>query len=784
MATFDATIRPYTPQARATHFEQNAIPGWIPATIESIEDENNLGRIRVTSELIEPNTTLANWDDGSILVLEDFTSNNSKGGSHRFLQGGSQVALLPMMGNPNCLLMLGCIHSIVDQPSPELNRAKGTYGSVTPGQVAKVNNDTDGSSIDSRPSGAVQHVSGGGDITAQTRNGARSSLLADGTVAYQNNMASSTIAPDGSVSVTNLAKGFSILNPDGTWEMKSSNNALLRLAEGAAELKGPLSSISQSVKDLGEQLPKAMNLVQEALTKASQLIEDFKAHGSVEFLTSKLTPLLNEVGEFKPIVEKALSSLNQLKKVEFDDLAEYLRPQAEAVLNSKVPDLFSTVRKTVESVTSDALLDELSTVLPDSFQDALKLVDSTVLQGLAHNPTAQVQYLTDSLTDGGLDSINSMLGLDLHEVLGSLQNSFNIPLPAWMSTDIPPTPQQEEEWRLQIATQAVKVKDLLPNQLQELFSYEDVIELIEMAVAGGDPLHAFLGKAGTKTIEGFAPKISELVDLSSKVPLINDFVAGITSGQDIPSLVSDLAGNFPGLPELESLDLNSALSSILPIALGSLTEDLKGALTDAIASGNSLLNTLGEGKSGGVLRLTKNFVEAKASESGLGAKLMVTAPKASLVGIGGLTELFADRTSAGVKTPWGSFGLGSGGGSFLSQANMAFRVFQSVGKSAGFLLNPKSGASLASFEDSDFDKDDSSKWARKSAEITVDDGVVIIRSHRSSSKDHGIIVSPDGVFIEGYRVSEYFYGFSDRLNMLESRIASLSAASATTVQIQ
>lgn len=779
MATFDSVLQPTSPQARAPHLQNNLVIGWIPATIRVIEDENKLGRIEIESELIAPNTILPSWDDGKVLVLEDFTSTNSQGGSHRFLQNGAQVALLPMMGDPTRLLMLGCIHSIVDQPSPELDRSKGLHGSVTPGQVFKVNNDTDASSIDARPTGAVQHVSGQGDITAQTKNGAKQTLHADGTIEQQNPMASSVIAPDGTIQATNFAKGYSLLKPDGTWELKSSSKATLNLHEGVAELKAPLNPISKAIKELSEQLPKAMSIVRETLSKAQQLVQDFQAHGDLDFLMKNLAPLLEQAGQFKPIMEKAIGSLDQLTKTHFDDIAEQLLPQAEQFLNSNLSNVFSIVQKTVEKEPdADGILTSLISQLPTDLQGSLAQIQKNVLDGLSHNKEAQIQYLTQALIpDGGLSSVQGIVGLDLHKVLPDIQGCFDIKQPDWLSGDylgLPPTPQQQSSWQATLAKTEKQLGGLLPDSLKHLFDDSDLSEIIQLAATGGNPMHVFMGKAGTKLIGNLVPQLSDVAEMGSSIPVIQNFVSGLGGGGDISSLVESLAGHFPGMPKLDSLDINSAINTALPIALTALSGGLGGGLVGALGGANPLFSIFGKSKAGGVLRLTKDSVEAKATESGLGAKLQITAPEAALVGIGGMTKLFADRTSAGIKSPWGSFGLGSSGGEFLSQAQMAFRVFQSAGKSAGFLLHPNQGASLASFEDSDFTQGDTRTWKRKSAEITVDEGVVIIRSHRSTDEHQGITVTPQGTFIEGIQIRQYLYALSDRIAACEEIALNLS----------
>jgi hypothetical protein len=142
----------------------------------------------------------------------------------------------------------------------------------------------------------------------------------------------------------------------------------------------------------------------------------------------------------------------------------------------------------------------------------------------------------------------------------------------------------------------------------------------------------------------------------------------------------------------------------------------------------------------------KSKVEAYADASLIGAKLEISKPKAALKGIGGV-EVFAGKASAGIKTPFGTFDLGEAGGSLLARGTMAFKVLQDVGKVAGLVLDKDSGISLSSFA-----RPDSSA---PTASVRVDEGTVDIAAENSS-----IRVSPDGVFLEGYRVVDYLNEFT------------------------
>jgi hypothetical protein len=809
MATFDSALNPYDVTNRNTPLQQNVIPGWIPGEIVDVADEHGIGRVKVRSELLAPNTTLPNAENAYVVVMEDFVTNNALGGSHRFLQRGSQVALLPMLGDPTQLLLLGCIPSIVDRPSPEFDRDKGIYGQHTPGQVYRLHNDGEGSSIDVRPSGAIQHVSGGGDITLQTRDGARQKLHADGTLETQNNLASQVLHPDGTIQTKNAAQGSATLKTDGSWEFKSSSEAALNLVEGKAELSGPLHPISEAVKDLGQKLPVALSTLRDTLGNLTAAFEKFKLSGDFSVLTNEFQPLLKNFEGIKASVEGIVGSVKSLNKVNPDDLAGLLMPQVENFLGSGLSKVSPLVSEAITKFTNGTeIVEELQKLIPPELQQALKLPDLKglvpVLDGLKHNKPAQTQYVLDAIAPGGLSSIQGLVGLDLHDVIDDIHGTLSgVKFPDWYNSSgasdgdrvtsnvrsadrmTAPTFQELQSWETTLQGYQDKLKNSLPDKMKGLLSDSDLQGLVNQVLSGGNPMDSIstlLAKVSSGSLSNLIPQAEKVLGFGEGVPVLSDLIGSLTSGGDLSSLVPSLMSGFPGMPQLDTNDLlGSAVNMALPFAMTYLTGGMGPAMEGLIGSAGGILGLFGKNK-GGVIRLSNNKVEAKASQNGLSAGLEIVESKAALQGIGGMVEVFAGKMSAGVTTPWGGFGFGSAGGSFLSQAQMAMRVFQDVGKSAGVLLHPKSGASIASFEDSDFQSEDTDTWQRKSAEVTVDDGHVLIRSYRDSSgiAAHGIDVAPSGVYIEGIRVYDlwnYYQGMVSRLDGLESRFATLSAAS-------
>jgi uncharacterized protein involved in type VI secretion and phage assembly len=215
MPSLSRIFTPERPEGLATHLEEGFIIGWVPGEITSIDDPEKLGRIRVRCDLIQQDTDLPNANDGWVWVLEEFVANAVPGGTHRLLKVGTQVALLPMMGDPRQMILLGCIPSRIDRPWPEMDRSKEVYGSATPGQVFEIKNDAEASQLNAFPHGVLQHVSGKGDIMQQTAENARLQLLHDGTSRIENDKAFTTHTPDGTVVQRNAEGAQSILRAGG-----------------------------------------------------------------------------------------------------------------------------------------------------------------------------------------------------------------------------------------------------------------------------------------------------------------------------------------------------------------------------------------------------------------------------------------------------------------------------------------------------------------------------------------------------------------------------------------
>jgi hypothetical protein len=822
MVTLEKLARPDFVEGRFTDLNEGRVPGGLPAEITSLDDPEKIGRIQVCCPLIDANANLPNGDDGWVHVIELFTNNATPGGDHRLLHVGSQVILLPILGFPNQMVLLGCIPNRVDRPSPEVNRTEGLYGHQTQNGVYKIRNDKEQSEINAFPHGVAQHISGTGDITQQTKEGARQQLKSDGTVRNENPKSSTTLSPDGTVETRNAAAGTSVLNKDGNWEIKSKNQASLKLNDGDAVMEGPKSQLGSLVSDLKKQLAGPLGQG-EALVRQINGIKDSLGQMNLDKVLQDLPRAITSVQDIIQSFPTTLDTLKKISAFPVSELGDSLLPQAKQLLDSGLGEIIPILHETLAKPGSieekaEAVLSKLKLKVWDKLPSKTEL--SQILTGLDGQPDIQAQAITSLVVPGGFEATKNVFGLGLGSTLAKLDTHFN-PTPTSQPLNST-TPRSisslgdvqsvlaelrlnSDQTQLNLRTildlshaeqgaiahsttssgtelrgvqtylkQLInkEIPDLLPPQLKSLFGKEDITNLIELALTGGNPMSMLLGQSASKLMGDLAPTLLQGVGMGQAIAPVQQLLSSLQSGNldGVEHLIEKV---LPGADISKALSggVQGIINDILPHALGGLTGQLGGLFGGAKDKANFAFNALNSAAKGGTIRATKDKVEAIADSSLPTAKMVITRAKAALVAQTGLAEVFAGGSTAGLSTPFGSFGFGAGGGSLLSKGMMAMRIAQDVGKSAGLLLHPKSGVSLASFADSNFDPDKADQWSRKTAEITVDEGNVYIASHGSGHD--GIAVTPDGVYLEGWRVRSLV----DRLTDLESSFAQLSVQS-------
>ncbi len=259
-------INPELPESHFPNLQSGQVIGWVPATVTDLDDPKGLGRIRVKVDLIDPNTSISNLEDGWCWVGERYTCNEKAGGSHRLLQTGTQIAALPMLGDMRQLLLLDCLPNVYDRPNPDFNRAQGKHGETTPGGVTVANDDTNQSRVEAYPHGVVKSVSGEGDVQTATAGGARSQLTRNGDARIESPKAFLHALENGDLSVANGSGAGLALQANGNTTMKSAFGSGVTLGEKGAVYTGPLSEASESIK-------KARNLLLGNIGRGLKILE-------------------------------------------------------------------------------------------------------------------------------------------------------------------------------------------------------------------------------------------------------------------------------------------------------------------------------------------------------------------------------------------------------------------------------------------------------------------------------------------------------------------------------
>lgn len=794
MVSLEKFLRPDFPEGRSTELAEGKIMGWVPGEISSLDDPEKLGRVKVRCDLIQQDEDLPNHNDGWVWVLESFVVNAQAGGSHRLLKVGAQCALLPMLGDPRQMLLLGCIPSRVDRPSPELDRSKELHGAHTPGQVYDINNDADGSWINTRPNGVTEHISGGGDRSIQTRDQGKLDLKADGTVSTSNPKGSTTIAPTGTISTSNQAGGTSVLSDTGNWQLQSANQTALKLDGSNALMHGPMGKVGELSQQLKKTLPGVLGKGEDLLRQIQALVPQL---GKSELALTNLAPLTKQLHELLARhIPEASKIISEFQKIPGEEIAEHLVNQAQKYLDSGLNQVEEMARNVLKDAEGDIdkFLSGLESQLPEAFKGKLKPeAIAPILNGLSHDPGMQVQTVLQQFAQ--FDDFKNLVGLNLHEKLGDIDKLFGsvanagkvvetLNFNSGLSSNLNLTPGFNPSAGLSKATGSLNLSSdlkltpgfnpnislseadfnllsskgggglnldkfldvksgvlssLLPESLSGFFGKESTSQLLQLALTGGNPMGLLMSNAAQGLIGDIVP---DLERLTKNIPVLGNLsgVIGQLSKGGIPDL-GKLTEQFPDFANPTQL-----LEKALPGALGSIGETLGGLFGGGKKKAKRLLNGVGSNEPGGTVKATKDKVEAQAGAGGMGAKLEITKPKASLKGLG--SEIFAGMATAGITTPWGSFGLGEEGGDLLTKGKMAFKVLQDAGKVASLLMSKDKGVAIASFKD----KDDKNP----SAAVNVDEGVVDIFADGGRE---GIRVSPEGVYLGDYRVVEYLDDF-------------------------
>jgi len=322
-------INPELPESHFPNLQSGQVIGWVPATVTDLDDPKGLGRIRVKIDLIDPNTSISNLEDGWCWVGERYTVNEKAGGSHRLLQTGTQIAAIPMLGDMRQLLLLDCLPNVYDRPNPDFNRAQGRHGETTPGGVTVAHDDTNQSKIEAYPHGVVKSISGEGDVQTATAGGARSQLTRNGDARIESPKAFLHALENGDLSVANGVGAGLDLQSNGKAGMKSAFGSGVTLGEKGAVYAGPLSEASEAVK-------KARNLLLGNIgrgLKIMDLLEEIMGalkgeEADPQLACSAINNLLDRLEKyFSKDFEQGIETMVELSKLSEKELGRTIGDQ-------------------------------------------------------------------------------------------------------------------------------------------------------------------------------------------------------------------------------------------------------------------------------------------------------------------------------------------------------------------------------------------------------------------------------------------------------------------------
>lgn len=736
--SFDQLVRPTFAEARSTSLQEGFLFGLIPGVVTRVDDPERIGRVQVECPVIEPGINLPNSNDGWIPVMESFVVNGATGGSHSFVQVGSQVLMACLFGDPRQMIVVGCLPSRVDRPHPDLNRADGTYGLATPNETVEAFRDTDASAVISRPNGVLQTISGEGDIMMQTEERGRVMIQRDGTTSLNNDLSHTALSKDGEVSQRSAEGAESVLRANGEIDIKSSSATSLRLRKSEGTLEGPLNPLSAAIAQAG-QLSATLGEAQGLLTDLQAIAQDFGVGGNLEGFLGDAQSVLEDLQNLSGSLAPGAAALRKLQDFSVEDLGKSLLPQVGKFL--ELGDLPQRIKPLLRGeLTGEAIAQKVLEILPEDLaENFLAQQISGVLDGLQYDPAMQFQAILGAIAPDSFESIRNIIGLELHQSLGAIAQVIQ----AYQAT---PPPTQENPAPDPLAPAVAALRRQLPGTIQRFLTEEIVASALHqpdldaaLTILLGTSLSGLAGEA--------VLQVDQIREIAGKLTPLSEAAAALESGQATNQTPAQLQSS-----------IFEQVAAITPSVIASLQ------------SVNQLANAVPSGISGAKVRATPLLAQMETSLGAAGATVQVNPALAALVSPGGSSKVFASAAGVGLMGGGSSLLLGAAGGALMSLASFAFRAMQKDGQAVGLQLDPETGvASLSSYASTpDPDQGDETLWQNDTARVAVSGNIVRIEARAGRAAAHYIEVSPSGIFLDGFDVSI--------LPSLVARISALEAA--------
>jgi hypothetical protein len=482
--SFESAFDPENPRNQATHLKEGFVMGWVPGTITSIDDLEKINRVRVKCPLLDENSDLPNNEDYYVWVMEEFTESEVAGGSYRNLRVGSQVALLPMLGDPTQMLLIGCLNSRVDRPHPDFDRAKGTYGTASSLGDIEYRNDKDGTRVNRFRTGISESYTKTGNYHIETRDDAVLSLSREGDVTIGNPKTSAQFGKEGNASVQSDAGSRLTLSNRGEALLASLQGSNLSLVKDNAQLKGPDRRFAIALQKLQRFLSADLIGAQNLIRQLCVLEERFK-EGEIQASTfvSQIAITTNQISTgVAQNIPQSISALQELKELLPIAVRDVVIPQLKYAEEIDLPQIVSHVESIQvddASQTIEALIQNLPSRIESNLglekQNALKShLRSLVphLAALSYDKTLQRNLLVAEILPGGWDSVSLIFSLGLESRVLNLEQTVN------PNADLLPsaTLSQEKDWFKNIEEWVEAGKQVLPTDIE--FGATEIFELL------------------------------------------------------------------------------------------------------------------------------------------------------------------------------------------------------------------------------------------------------------------------------------------------------------------
>lgn len=707
--SFESIFKTDTVESHATHLKEGFLMGWIPGIITDLRDPEMIGRVKVRCDLLAENVDLPNENDGWVWVTEEFCLANRPGGTHRMLEVGTQVAMIPMMGDARQMLIIGCLPSRVDRPPEGADRAEKRYGKQTPGGVIEMNDDKKAAKITSFPHGVLQGVTGTGDIIYETRDKARFSLTQDGNSLLGNDLASMQTGKNGDVSLFSGGSATANFSADGQIAIASPNNSVLSLDGNTALVTGPNPQVSQRLNRLKGLLLGCFYFAAQDLKIIDTITDDF-TNGRIQplvFLEKSRQALKRLHQGIADNLSQSTKDFDELKEHSAVDFAKCCEGQIKEALRLGLGELIKVV-KGAEGKSGDEIVDYIKNEIPDKFLDGLDLGNrievfrrlsdiKPTLNALKYNPEFQTQLIIATLLPQGWSSVEILFGLGIADKIEELEEVIN-PKEKLTQLATVMTPADEKKWWEDLSDRINGVKGLLDSKLVEFISDQiedfnvfdwaeqdklsesgisipysssllksvpleeeqekpDWYTLNDKLVPGESPLAMLLGTIFKGMMDKISDRLTQLKDQQEILDKIDELhviaetlVFDESNTAKILFFVDKLGEEISAKDDV----IQATTFKLLPRLYKELVEKILPLLEETWIDTNTLINWIPDNPQGGILQAKDDQVQLQSNVGSNGAIVKIDRTSATLsgpeFGDSMRTRIFADKSDAGMQS--------------------------------------------------------------------------------------------------------------------------------------